>query len=91
MGVESMKRLVNGKYVEITAEEIAMIHEESQKYMRELPQQSYGELVDAEIRKKYTVSQEFAILRQKDEKPDEYAEYYEYCEQCKLMVKEVLV
>ena len=48
---------------------------------------SYDEAVDIEIRKKYTVSQEFAILRQKDEKPEEYAAYYTYCEECKAYVK----
>lgn len=49
---------------------------------------SYEEAVNAEIRKKYTESAEFAILRQKDEKPNEYAEYYSYCEECKAYVKE---
>lgn len=49
---------------------------------------SYDEAVNAEIRKKYSESAEFAILRQKDEKPNEYAEYYSYCEECKAYVKE---
>lgn len=48
----------------------------------------YDDAVDAEIRKRYTVSQEFAILRQRDEKPEEYAAYYAYCEECKVYVKE---
>lgn len=47
----------------------------------------YDEAVNAEIRKRYTESAEFAILRQKDEKPEEYAEYYSYCEECKALVK----
>lgn len=47
-----------------------------------------GEEVNARIRERYTESQEFSILRQKDEKPDEYAEYYAYCEECKKFVKE---
>ena len=47
----------------------------------------YDEAVNAEIRKRYTGSQEFAILRQKDEKPQEYQEYYKYCEDCKEYVK----
>ena len=34
-----------------------------------------------------TESQEFAILRQKDEKPEEYNAYYAYCEECKDFVK----
>ena len=48
----------------------------------------YDEAVNARIREKYTESQEFAILRQRDEKPEEYAEYYAYCEDCKTFVKE---
>ena len=38
----------------------------------------------------YNISQEFAILRQKDEKPEEYAEYYAYCEECKAYVKKMI-
>lgn len=78
-----MKKLVNGQYVEITPEELAQMQEEAEKYKDKIPTLTYGELVDMEIRKRYTVSAEFAILRQKDEKPEEYAEYYAYCEQCK--------
>ena len=44
---------------------------------------SYDELVDSKIRARYTISQEFAILRQRDTKPEEFAEYNAYCEQCK--------
>ena len=49
---------------------------------------SYDEAVDREIRKRYSVSQEFAILRQRDEKPEEYEAYYAYCEECKAYVKQ---
>lgn len=42
-----------------------------------------------EIRKKYDINEEFAILRQRDEKPEEYQEYYNYCEQCKSYVREM--
>lgn len=85
-----MKKYVNGQYIEITAEEIALMQEEAKKHQAEIPQPSYDELVNAEIRKRYTASQEFAILRQKDEKPEEYAQYYAYCEQCKATVKALL-
>lgn len=50
----------------------------------------YGELVERLIRRKYTVSAELAILRQKDEKPDEFAAYNAYAEQCKAEAKEAL-
>ena len=79
-----MRKYVNGQYLDITEEEI----EEAKKH--EIPMPSYDELVDYEIRKKYSASQEFAILRQKDEKPEEYAEYYAYCEECKAYVKSIV-
>jgi hypothetical protein len=47
-----------------------------------------GEEINERIRERYTESQEFSILRQKDEKPEEYAEYYAFCEECKRFVKE---
>lgn len=47
----------------------------------------YENRVNALIREKYSVSQEFAIMRQQTDKPDEYAEYYAYCEQCKATAK----
>lgn len=53
-------------------------------------QEHYGELVEQLIRKKYSVSAELAILRQKDTKYVEFYEYNEYAEQCKLKAKEIL-
>ena len=50
-------------------------------------QAAYEEYVNALIREKYTLSQDFAILRQKDSKPVEYAAYNEYCETCKAQAK----
>ena len=80
---------VNGVYREPTAEEIAEQEAQNRAAEREywlsIP---YDEAVNAEIRKKYSESQEFAILRQKDEKPEEYAEYFAYCERCKAYVKQ---
>lgn len=73
----------NGIVREMTAEEI----EEMERMAAEMPTMSYDEAVDAEIRKRYSMSQEFAILRQRDEKPAEYAEYFAYCEECKRRVK----
>lgn len=49
---------------------------------------TYEELVERLIRKRYSVSAELAILRQRDQKPDEFAEYNAYAEQCKRVVKE---
>lgn len=49
---------------------------------------AYDDIVDALIRERYSISQEFAILRQRDTKPEEYIEYYDYCEKCKQIAKE---
>ncbi len=43
----------------------------------------YETLVEQYIRERYTVSQELAILRQKDTKTEEYNEYFTYAEECK--------
>jgi hypothetical protein len=83
-----MKKYVNGKYIEMTEEEIAQAQAQSEQAEKEHWQNvDYGEAINEEIRKKYTESEEFAILRQKDEKQQEYVEYYEYCERCKTFVK----
>lgn len=44
---------------------------------------SYDELVEQFIAERYTTSQEIAINRQREEKPDEWQQYYDYCEECK--------
>ena len=72
--------IIESRNVEMTEEEIA-------EMQSQMPLIDYSEEVNNEIRKRYSVSQEFAILRQKDEKPEEYAEYYAYCEECKKNVK----
>ena len=83
-------RIFDGKtYRDMTPEEIA----NSEKHIEELEKHhwqtvDYSTAVENEISKKYTIGQELAIQRQKDEKPEEYAEYFTYCEQCKARVKE---
>ena len=82
-------RIFDGKiYRDMTAEELAERQAQTEaaekEYWQNIP---YDEAVNAKIRERYTESQEFAILRQKDEKPDEYAVYYAYCEECKSFVK----
>ena len=77
-----MKKYVNGEYIELTQEELDQMWDEEDL--------SYDEAVNQKIRQRYTESQEFAILRQRDEKPDEFAEYYAYCEECKEAAKENL-
>lgn len=48
---------------------------------------TYEQKVSCLIREKYTQDAEFAILRQRDSKPEEFAEYDAYCEECKTKVK----
>lgn len=83
-----MRIFENGIYRDLTPSEIAEMQkaqeEQEKEYWLNI---SYEDAVNAEIRKKYSGSAEFAILRQKDEKPNEYAEYYSYCEECKVFVK----
>ena len=42
------------------------------------------------IRKRYSLSAELAILRQRDTKPEEFKAYNEYAEECKAAVKKML-
>lgn len=84
-----MKKYLNGKYIEMTETEITELYLRSkQEHAEYWHNTDYGEAINSEIRKKYTQSEEFAILRQKNEKPDEYNEYFDYCESCKAYVKE---
>lgn len=42
--------------------------------------------IEERIREKYSISDELAILRQRDTKPDEFAEYNAFAEQAKAEV-----
>lgn len=50
-------------------------------------EEDYGNQVNNLIRRRYSLSEELAILRQKDEKPDEYRAYFAFCEECKANAK----
>ena len=47
----------------------------------------YGDLVNKYIRVEYSLSEELALLRQRDEKHDEYKRYNDYVEICKEKAK----
>lgn len=47
----------------------------------------YPQLVENKIRTRYSVSDELAILRQRETKPEEFAEYNAFCELCKAEAK----
>lgn len=61
---------------------------------RETNPESWEALYENEIvrriRQRYSVNQELAILRQRDEKPEEFKGYNEYVEACKAAVKSVM-
>lgn len=85
-----MKILENGNYRDLTEAEFAEYEKQNKVVENQEQNLSYDEAVNQKIRERYTESQEFAILRQRDEKPEEFAEYYAYCEECKKSVKENL-
>lgn len=68
-----------------------MRHLKLAKKNREYSPESWEKLYESEIirriRAKYSVDQELAILRQRDDKPEEFAKYNAYAEACKAEVK----
>ena len=54
------------------------------------PQLDYNEVVDGLVRQKYSLSEELAILRQRDSKPDEFEAYNTYAEECKAKAREMM-
>lgn len=49
----------------------------------------YEAEVERLIRARYSVSQELAMLRQRDTKPAQFAAYLEYVEECKVRAREI--
>lgn len=49
--------------------------------------EAYESEIVNHIRKKYSLNQELAILRQRDSKTEEFAEYNAFVENCKAEVK----
>lgn len=70
-------QLANGEVVEIA-------EEDKPKYQP----YTYEQLVEIKIRTRYSVSDELALLRQRDVKAEEFAEYNAFCEQCKAEAKQ---
>lgn len=59
----------------------------TQEELEARKQQEYEDKIVELIRRKYSLNQELAILRQRDSKPTEFNEYNAYVEQCKQEVK----
>ena len=86
-----MNKCINGVIVPMSEEEILEMQKEQTKGEKEYWQSiNYAEAVNNEIRKRYSVSDEFAIIRQRDSKPEEYSAYYDCCEECKAYVKKMI-
>jgi hypothetical protein len=47
----------------------------------------YSDEVIRRIRERYSINNELSILRQRDEKPEEFAAYNAYAEECKRKAK----
>lgn len=52
---------------------------------------SKNDLIVLCIRTKYTIDDEIAINRQKEQKLDEWQAYFDFCEQCKSEVNRFLI
>ena len=50
---------------------------------------AYEEVVVSFIREKYTLTEELALQRQRDTKPEEFEAYFNYCEDCKKRAREL--
>ena len=68
-----MKVLENGKYRDMTPEELAEMEAMSIEPSRK-------ESIIAAIREVYSIDDEIAKLRQRDSKPDEFQAYFEFVE-----------
>lgn len=88
-----------GKYVHIKNTDVyfkravaVRLSVEQCEEVDEIPQttdtKAYEDKVDSLICGRYSLSEELAILRQKEVKKAEYDAYFAYCEQCKAEAKE---
>ena len=50
----------------------------------------YEDLVVRFIRERYSVDEELAILRQRDNKPEKFSEYNSFVEECKEKAKKIV-
>lgn len=64
---------------------VAIEAEERREHERQYPIN-----VERYIRERYTISDELAIQRQKETKPEAFQEYFEFCEECKKRAREEL-
>ena len=53
-------------------------------------EEAYAALVNGLIRRRYSLSAELAVLRQRDEKPEEFSAFHDYAEACKAEARTLL-
>ena len=76
-----MTKWLNGQIVEMSDTEIEELESSSFSL-------TYEQRIVSRIRQKYSVDDEFAILRQRDSKPDEFSAYNEFVEKIKAEERE---
>lgn len=73
---------------EINGEWLSVVEEVPNEAMPQVEdKRTYEQKVEDYVRERYSPSAEFAILRQRDAKPDEFYEYNTYVEECKSKIK----
>ena len=86
-----LTKYIDGQLVQPTEMEKAAYNAaqqtKRQAYLESTKTERYEARVEELIRVKYSVSQEFALLRQRDTKSDEFETYWQYAEQCKAQAK----
>ncbi len=55
-----------------------------------LLKEAYAALVSKKIKRRFSLSDELALLRQREEKPEEFSAYNAFAEACKAEAKEEL-
>lgn len=60
------------------------------RFRRRPTEANYNAYVVGKVRLRYAVDQEIALLRQREEKPEEFAEYNAYVEACKAEARKAL-
>lgn len=70
-------------------EDILVFIPYTEEELENLREEKYRMLIEAYIRKKYSINDEFGILRQRDTKPEEFEAYNTYVEECKKKAKAV--
>lgn len=76
-----MTKWLNGQIVEMSDTEIEELESSSFSL-------TYEQRIVSRIRQKYSVDDEFAILRQRDSKPEEFSAYNEFVEKIKAEERE---